>query len=170
MAPLVEDSTDFAKLLAALHDLVGKKCWKVAFTHGGELSLHFGRHLSYDIPSMTGKKKGEWHLGTRGTPWKLFTPHGSVSSRGNNEELLEGKANALEGRKVTRINIGVPDNALTIDFGNEHQFQITPTGNSVRSSLPYWELFMPNHRLLTFGPGSSWSCRRSDVPVSKNGK
>jgi len=155
-------STDLDELHSVISSIIGKKCWRVNFTYGGSLSLHLGRQVPYTAPQMRGKKKGQWILGTVGTAWTLFTPHGVVSSKQKDEKKLEAKAKALEGRKVTRVNISVPDTVLTVTFDNDHLFQVTPTRNDARSSLPYWELYMPDHELVTFGPGNAWSHSRSD--------
>ena len=47
--------------------------------------------------------------------------------------------------------------------GNVDRLLVTPSARNRRSDVPYWELFMPNHRLVAFGPGNGWSHRRSDV-------
>ena len=160
-------STDLGKLNPIIHGLIGRKCWKLAFTYGGELTLHFGRQISYNHPVMSGKKTGQWRLGTRATACAVFSPQGSISSKERaTEEVLEEKLKVLEGRKVTKINVSVPDNILTIAFGNDHLFQVIPTISDAKDTMSYWELFMPNHTVVTFGPGNSWSCRRSDVADS----
>jgi hypothetical protein len=160
-------STDLTALHSVVHELIGKKCWKVAFTYAGNLSLHFGKRRPYEHPRMRGKKKGEWILGTVGTHWRLITPNEWIMSRRGREKYLVAKAKALEGQKVTRINVSVPDYFLTIAFGQQYLFQITPTDNDARWSLPYWELLGPDHRLITFGPGNTWSYGRSDVPLAE---
>lgn len=159
-------SSDLALLCSTVAGLFGKKCWNVAFTYGGELTLHFGRHVPYGVSQMAGKSKGEWMLGTRGTAWRLFTPSGVISSDSGSEECLEGQAKVLEGRKVTNLSVTVPDNVLTLAFGTDHLFLIIPAATDDKHDLPYWELFMPAHQLVAFGPGSRWAISRSDLPVS----
>ena len=155
-------STDLQELYSAISGVIGKKCWKVQFVYGGNLSLHFGRHMPCVSPRMRGKKKGEWLLETLGTGWTMFTPRGVIVSSEYDEHRLERKLRVLEGRKVTRINLTVPDHSLTISFGEDYLFQLTPTANDTKSEVPYWEFFLSGHRLITFGPGNVWLCTRSD--------
>src|SRR6266446_1238776 len=115
-------SADLGQLHAQVQGLIGRKCWKIAFTYGGELSLHFGRRLAYHNPKMVGKRRGEWRLDTRATAWTAFTPQGTISSKERDregEKSVEVKLKKLEGRKVTSISVSVPDNVLTIEFGKE---------------------------------------------------
>lgn len=168
----IVDSTDLNLLHVAIGGLIGRKCWKVAFTYGGELTLHFGRRLSYGTPQLADEKHGEWELDTRASSWVLFTPSGAVSDRDGEEANLEVKLRALQGREVTRINVGVPDNVLSVEFGGQHMFQIVPKKTRIakKDDLSDWELFMPHHQMVTFGPGKTWSRRRSDVPMSGSAK
>jgi hypothetical protein len=152
-------SADFEQLHVHVQGLIGRKCWKIAFTYGGELSLHFGRRLAYHNPKMVGKRRGEWRLDTRATAWTAFTPRGTISSKERDqkgEKAVEAKLQELEGRKVTNISVSVPDNVLTIEFGQDDLFRVTPTRTSAGSDLAYWRLFMPEHKQVTFGPGPFW--------------
>lgn len=158
----VERSSDLTLLRSTIDGLVGKKCWRAAFTYGDELTLHFGRKVQYGLPAMAGKQKGEWRLGTRGTAWKLFTPNGLISSAKGAQTALESQVKVLEGRQVTNVSVSIPDNVLTVAFGNDYLFRVLPSAADDKVDLPYWELFMPNHKLVSFGPGDSWWCQPSD--------
>ena len=147
--------------------MVGKECWKAAFGYDGELRLHFGASLPYESPQMAGQFKGEWRLGTCGTAWILLKPNGFVSSKHGFEHDLEKKVKVLEGSRITRLDVSVPSNTLNIAFSNRWLFQIVPSPEDDRYDLPYWQLFMPDHMVVSFGPGRHWSCRRSDVPISQ---
>lgn len=153
----------FDQLYRLLQGLKGKKCWEAAFSYGGELHLHFGVRTAYDNPNMAGKSKGAWILGTCGTPWHLVTSEGSVSSENHGEEDLEPRIKELEGATVTNVGLSLPDGAITIYFTNKRRLFVTPGARDRRYDVPYWELFMPGHRLVAFGPGSSWSSSRSNV-------
>lgn len=152
-------STDLQALHSQINGLVGRTCWKVAYTYAGELSLHFGRRLAYRNPKMAGKKTGQWRLDTRATPWTGFTPNGVISSKEREtkgEKTVEKELKVFEGEKVTNITVSVPDRVLTVVFGKDLLFRVTPTANSTKSGLSYWKLFMPDHKLVTFGPGDFW--------------
>lgn len=162
-----QTSRDLSVLHSTIQGLIGKKCWRVAFTYGGELALDFGRGIAYELPALAGKKRGEWRFGTRGTPWQLFTPDGMVLSKHGTEDDLEAQAKVLEGRKVTGFSVSVPDNALTISFNGSYLFRVIPTIADDKHDVPYWELFMPGHRLITAGPGARWSSQPSNLPMTR---
>ena len=153
----------FPQLYALVQGLEGKKCWKAAFGYGGELHLHFGARLPCRNPNMAGESKGAWIFGTCGTPWHFVTPEGSVSSENQCEEELVPQIRELEGATVTKVAISLPDGAITIYFTNKRRLLVTPSARDRRYDVPYWELFMPHHKFLVFGPGNAWSQSRSDV-------
>ncbi len=153
------------RLPRALRQLIGRECWKAAFTYGGELSLHFGARLPYDTAKMAGRKRGEWILGTRGTRWILVTPTQSLSSDSETEEQLDRKVKALKRGKVVSFE-QVSSRDWVMTFSNGCFFHIAPSADDQEAGLPYWELFTPNDTVITFGPGDALSSERSDVPMS----
>ena len=136
----------FPELYELVQGLEGKKCWKAAFGYGGEFHLHFGARIPCHNPNLAGESKGAWIFGTCGTPWHLVTSAGSI-----------------EGATVTKVAISLPDGAVTIYFTNKRRLLVTPGARDRRYDVPYWELFMPHHKFVTFGPGTAWSRRRSDL-------
>ncbi len=153
----------FPQLYGLVQGLEGKKCWKAAFGYGGDLHLHLGARIPCRNPNMAGDSKGAWIFGTCGTPWHLVTSEGSVSSENHREEELVPRIRELEGATVTNVALSLPDGAITIYFTNKRRLLVTPGARDRRYDVPYWELFMPNHRLVAFGPGNGWSHSRSDV-------
>jgi len=162
----IYNSSDLYKLHQIIEGIVGKRCWRVGFSYGGELRLHLGAKIPYGNPKMVGQKKGEWRLGTGGTTWELFTPKGLVNSKSGTEQNLEKKAKVLEGSRVANIEVSVPSNILTFTFTNKCLFRVIPGAEDDKYDLPYWKLFMPDDMLVAFGPGKHWSCKPSDVPIS----
>ena len=159
----VKGSSDLRKLARTIEGIVGKSCAKIAFGYGGELHLHFGAKLPYENPKLSGGTKGEWRLNTCGTGWVLFTPHGCVASTSVNEAFLQSELRVLGNAKVVDFEIGIPNNIITVEFENNCLLRIIPSPKDDKFDLPYWDLFMPNHMVVSFGPGSRWSYRRSDV-------
>lgn len=141
--------------------IVGKKCWKVAIAFGGELHLHFGAHV---VPKMAGKTKGSWRFGTCGTSWTLVTPKGKISSTERDVDDLKAKIRVLEGSKVRGFKVStIATGILSIAFDNGCVLLVIPTAEDDKHDLPYWELFMPGHRMVTFGPGKrAWWAGPSD--------
>ena len=159
----VKRSSNFHRLTRIIEGMVGKKCGVIAFGYGGELHLHFGAKLSYENPKLSGRSKGEWRLDTCGTDWSLFTPYKCVNSDGVNEKVLNSELSQLENATLVRFEISIPNNILTVCFDNECSFRIIPDPKDDKYGLPYWRLFTPNRMVVSFGPGSRWSCRRSNV-------
>ena len=144
----------------AIQGLVGKKCWKATFAYGGELHLHFGAHVPYSSPRMAGQTKGAWRLGTCGTPWTLETSGRKVSSR-QIEKQLECAIKSIEGCAVRSVKVTVC--ILSLKFDNGWTLLVTPSAEDEKfEDIPYWELFMPRHMMVTFGSGAVWSFRRSN--------
>jgi hypothetical protein len=174
---LVRESKDLLALHGIVRGIIGRKCWKAEFSYASELILHFGRRQSdllraiprFNLPERR-VERGEWHLGTRATPWTLYTPRGIISSKEwseENEKALQKKlTSVLAGRKVIQFSVSVPDDVLSVWFGDEYLFRITPTWRDAQYDVAYWELFMPGDKIVTYGPGSRWSYQRSDVPMT----
>jgi hypothetical protein len=148
---------------ADVHGLVGRKCWRANFAYGGELCLHFGRHIAYESPLMKDKKRGEWQLRTRGTAWQVLTPTESFFSIAGSEASLLRKLKCLVGRKVKDISVSNA-NVLTIEFEGSRLFRVTPTRHDAKSGLPFWELAMPRHMVARFGSALGWTFEPSNVP------
>ncbi|HEY5315438.1 MAG TPA: hypothetical protein VIK18_23105, partial [Pirellulales bacterium] len=72
----------------------------------------------------------------------------------------------LENSQVSGVEISLPDNALTVLFSNQCLFRVVPMADDDVDGVPYWELFMPGNMFVSFGPGTRWSYRRSDVAAS----
>jgi hypothetical protein len=159
----VKNSCDLRKLSRTTEGVVGKKCWKIAFGYGGELHLHFGAKLPCENPKLSGQEKGEWRFNTCGTSWTLSSPRTWVASSSADEKVLLTKLKVLEDAKVVHFEIGIPNNIVTVAFDNDCLLRVIPGPKDDEFKLPYWELFTPNHMIVSFGPGRRWFYRRSDV-------
>jgi hypothetical protein len=148
----------------AAQGVIGKKCWRVAFGYPQTLHLHLGAHIPYENAKMGEKRQGSWRFGTCGTAWTILTQKGTISSREKDQLALEKKVKVLE--KSTIIRFRVTGRLLTITFSNGCRLRITPTAEDDQYDIPYWELFLPKHRLVTHGPCKVWSYRRSDLPTN----
>jgi hypothetical protein len=159
-------SSDLFKLHKIVANVIGKKCWKVAFGYGGELRLHLGARIPSENPKMGDEKKGEWRFGSCGTRWILYTLDGSVASNKRSERTLEKKAKTIEGGSLIGFSVAVPSNDLILTFSNSCLLRVAPSIDDDDGGIPYWEMFTPDHMILKYGPGKQWSCKASDVPVS----
>ena len=169
MAHATIRSISHAKSIDRLHGIIkgllAQECWKVAYSYGGELLLHFGARIPSNHPKMVGELEGEWIFSTCGTGWVLQTRKGTMSSTertDTNEDQLERKLRvSLAGGKVSGLD---GSKVLSIAFSNGCRFCVMPTADDDKyEDVPYWELFLPNHMMVAFGPGNKWSYKRSDV-------
>jgi hypothetical protein len=151
------DKTPETLAAGSIRLLIGKKCWRARVGHGGELQLHLGAHVPYTSPKMAGKTKGSWRFGTCGTRWEIQTPKGRVAANEQNAKHFE--ETRVTGFKLT-------GETLTITFSNKCRLRVVPAAEDDQCEVPYWELFAPGHKLITFGPAGKWSFRRSDVPLA----
>lgn len=161
----ITDISGIDQLYAIANRVVGEKCWKAALSYGDELMLHFGEQIPYTHPSMVGKHKGSWILGTRGTAWQLNNPSDATATLDTEAAILDifkRELRQLEGNVLQSLKIGHPVLGLTLDFSQGIQLTITPPVRYDKFDLPYWELFTPDHQVLQVGTQSSWSLIQSD--------
>ncbi len=159
-------------LIEMLHRILGKQCWRVEFAYGGELHLNFGGRVPCESPGIPDRVMGAWRFNTCGTAWTLYTPEVELRSSGRDKQLLEVKINAaLEGGRLVGLDVGRVTN---LRFDNDCVVSVHATrADDKFPDIPYWEVFMPKHRIVTYGPGSTWRLARSDsrskAPASAKG-
>lgn len=161
----VTSINDVDQPYAIANHLVGEICWKVALSYGDELTLHFGEQIPYTQPSMVGKKKGSWILGTRGTAWQLDQPSGNTVRQDTETDpiaMLRREVRQIEGSILQSLKIGYPMLGLSLNFSQGSQLTITPSIHDDEFELPYWELFTPDCQVLKVGPKTSWSLTPSN--------
>lgn len=152
------EASDIGQLHAIANRVVGEICWKAALSYGDELTLHFGEQIPYLQPSMAGRKKGAWILGTRGTAWQLDQPVGTtINAEADLLSILKREVRQLEGSILQSLDIGYPVLSLSLNFSQGSQLTITPSIRDDEFDLPYWELFTPDCQVLKVGPKTSWS-------------
>ena len=145
---------------SAVRGIVGKRCWRARLGYGGELHLHLGARVPYRSTRMAGQKQGAWRFGTSGSDWTLKTPTGTVSSQLSSEEQLEQRLTELEGSRVSHFK--AEGLKLKVHFDSNCVLTLIP-GAENGHEIPHWELFMPRHLYLAFGPGKIWHYGRSDI-------
>lgn len=159
----VTEATDLEQLREIISGVIGENCWRASLSYGDELSLHIGAKIPYSQKSMSGKEKGAWILGTRGTAWRLDSPSETLVTSEDGPEILRQKVHAIKDTHIAAFKVNYPDLALTVMFGNGCKLMVIPDAKD-DSDLPYWELFTPYRMLLKVGPSAMWSYVRSDLP------
>lgn len=145
-----------------LRSLIGKKCWKAAFSYGGDLRLHIGGRVSYGIPQMAGKKKGEWVFSTCATQWVIVSHEHSMQSVGHTQAVLEEQAKNLEARRITGIS-ATRQGMCAIAFSGNWTLIVLPNASDKKYKVPYWELFMPQDKVIICGPGDQWAVKSANA-------
>ena len=159
----VEQPKDLDELQERLESLRGQRCWRVRHSYGDELRLDFGARRRYENPILARKRRGEWVLGARATPWRLSLTHGGPTD--SNDDLTAPCATEtdLEGARVMAVRALYPDLTLEIDFDNG--CRLTVAADSAEPDLAAWELFTPSGSVLSAGPGRSWAETPDDAPA-----
>jgi hypothetical protein len=157
----VTKATDLEQLREIASGIIGETCWRASLSYGDELSLHIGARVPYSQNSLAGKEKGEWILGTRGTPWRLDCVSETLATSEDAPEIIRQKVYAIEGTTITKLETSYPELALTVTFDNECKLTLLPSSED-EIDLPYWEIFTPYRMILKIGPSAMWSYTRSD--------
>jgi hypothetical protein len=152
---------DLAVLRGVVGRIVGQRCSRVAFSYGEELRLELGER----IPTVVGKaerKRGEWTLLTRGSPWQFMDRESHPPSRSH------ARSNAvlsLEGKRLNSLEVS-PHLNLAMTFDARYVLTLNPERREPKQHgprlLPYWELFTPEHQLIVAGPGDWWKVKPAD--------
>jgi hypothetical protein len=151
----VSKPTDLEQLREITKGVIGKKCWRANLSYGDELSLHIGARLPYSQKSMTGKEKGAWILGTRGTAWKVEYLSETLVTSEDELETIRQKIHAIEDNIITSLETSYPELGLIVMFGNGYKLRLFPSAEE-DFDLPHWELFTPYRTVLKVSPGAMW--------------
>jgi hypothetical protein len=112
--------------------------------------------------SLDGRSR--WLLTTRATPWVAKVGHVVIESTTQSRAKLD-RLHTFEGKSVRTFSVA-RDFGFVIAFHGGGALRAIPKAPVIvtKSSLPYWELFMPNRSVLIVGPGRQWQVIPSDQP------
>ncbi len=144
------NSHDLQALTQLASNLIGETCWRVNFSYGDELMLHFGDRLPYRQASMSGQEKGAWILGTRVSPWQIYAAGAMVADSETNAAELSTQIRLPIGKKVRDVKLDPATMQLSIEFTDDLSLVLQPELDS-EAGLPEWELFMPSGMVLQAG-------------------
>jgi hypothetical protein len=144
------DAAGFARLDSRLHALVGLP-WGVAYlSYGGELRAGLGGL----VVSRRGYTRGEWTLGTRGSPWVLSAAGVPVASNQDDEATWVTSTDVLKGKVVKEVRLAMPGPDVVIDFEDHLRFSILP---SRMADWQAWELLCPDGSLIVVWCDGHWT-------------
>lgn len=69
---------------------------------------------------------------------------------------------AIEGCRFFSVSITSPALETTFVFDQGIRLRVFPV--STEEDVEHWLPFMPDGDVLGIGPGTGWSCQRSDLP------
>jgi hypothetical protein len=162
----IKNDSDLEQLRQKINPILGQLCWQIRLSYGGELCLEIGQKISCHSPLLQDEFKGEWQFGTRCTNWQLIHGNQLLATSDLESEDILLHLKAIEGTKITRLDIYYSDLVLIIGFDNGYQLKVIPDLTDTEyQDIACWELFTPHHRVLEVYPNFTWYDRPSDVPM-----
>lgn len=146
--------------------LIGKKPWRASLGWGSFLRFEFGQRV------RVGEFwHGTWHLWLYMCSWRLNGPQGLVLTSDSPRATISRIATKLAAHPLTQVEIEPRARCSTFEFGRQFLLRCAPFDleeeRNNADPADYWMLFMPRHMVLTAGPGSRISIRRSDRSQNK---
>jgi hypothetical protein len=140
--------------------LVGQEAWGANVGFGTLLHVEFGEPMPL---GLRGHIRGEWHLSSDFTAWRLDGPAGMISGSEDGRETMSGAIQGLNGRQLeSAALIGLSPEA-TFKFEGGFELRLFPVFSSEHE---HWTLFMPDHMVVVAGPGNEIVIQPADTPLS----
>ena len=160
----IHEGKNISEIVTILtNPLIKETCTQVYFSYGDELCIDFGILTPEEHPKLQGLMKGSWQFGTRATPWLLKKLDQLLLNSEEAETDIEIKdakkltQESLENKKILKFEVN-PDNLeLQLLFEEDYKLILQPDLDDL--DLSYWDLFMPNDKVLEVGAGYFWSCK-----------
>ena len=122
----IVNSRDLQALTQLACKLIGETCWRVNFSYGDELMLHFGERVPYSQASMSGQEKGAWILGTRVSHWQVNSAGSIVADSETDSRDLIDLVRVLIGKRVLNVKIDEATMQLSIEFTDSLSLLLLP--------------------------------------------
>jgi hypothetical protein len=136
---------DKIALLNIYQPLVGKAPWNISLGYGSFLNFDFGEKI---------KEHGEWHLWIYCCAWKITHLDKKLVDNEDKSTMIEPALQNFMYQKLIEIDINPSLLETTFTFENEHKLTTTTIDFEDAEA---WLLFTPDNKVLSLGPGSSWS-------------
>ena len=118
--------------------------------------MQFGAPLP---PTPQGFVHGEWHLWVYCCAWRLQGAERVIASCEDTRQQMERGVAVLEGRPLRSWRVSAPATDTVVTFDGGVELLLFPI---YTEEVDHWRLWTPGGRVLTAGPGSSWSYRPGD--------
>ena len=141
-----------------LSRFVGYVAWGANVGFGSFLHVEFGdpRPLG-----PRGRIRGDWHLATDFTAWRLDGPAGMLSGSEDDRKTMTAAIEGLNGRRLEGAALIGRSPEATFKFEGGFELTLYPVFSGER---PHWTLFMPDDMVVVAGPGDEISMQPADKP------
>ena len=150
-------NTDIALIHEKVKPLLGQKPWRVKLGWGSFITFDFGEKITQE----GGHVFGEWHLWVLHCAWRIETEDLVLAASQDNRDNLAIAVKVMGDASVLSIEILAPALETIIQFENGVCLRLFPMHTEKYDS---WQLFTPERKVLTIGPGSQWSYQSADEP------
>lgn len=148
--------TDISEIQSYIISMLGKKTWGVSLGEGSFITMEFGN------PILQTKENeqihGEWHLWVYCCCWRLEQGEHILAASEDSRPKLEKAVQILEGLSLNSVELLAP--AWDTIFSFEKQV-ILRLFSVYSQDYEHWILFAPNGNVITVGPGTNWSLKKS---------
>jgi hypothetical protein len=159
IAPASElDDAAVRRINALLSKMRGVKLSRWRALAAGELFLEFGRLArAGNYPHGPARFRAPWLVRCRATPVviRAASPARTIKMSGDDPPDT-GALGSLLGLKVMTAAIRYPSLALQLAFARKMELRITPTMGDASDTLSYWDVRLPDDRVISVGPGAQW--------------
>jgi len=159
---MTTNDNDLAAVESAFAGAYGQPAWGTALGVGSFLTVEFGqpRPAAGASPDQQGRQArqanphGEYHLWVYCSAWRIESPQEIIASSEDPREQLASAVRHLDGKVLTRITIERPSLSATFDFEDG---TVLRTFAIFSKEYEHWMFYLPDGRVFTAGPGSTWS-------------
>jgi len=138
--------------------IVGKRPWRARLGWGSFLTFEFGPKIK-----VKGHLHGIWHLWIYMCEWDLVVNRQVLNSE-DPRTKINRFVRLLEHKPLTDVTV---DSAITAFHFGQHAKLVCrpPSDGNFGPDSPYWMLFMPEDKVLEYGPGVRAKIVPSGEPV-----
>ena len=153
--------TDIRQIQALINPILSQKAWGTSLGFGSFITLEFGNLL----PSNQERQQthGEWHLWIYDCAWRIEEGNEVLASSEDPRPKLELAVQRLEGLALNSVELLPPAWDTVFRFDE----QVVLRSFSIYSEeSEHWMLYTPDRKVISVGPGSSWSYESSSAVPS----
>lgn len=85
---------------------------------------------------------------------------GQTGVESDEEKIEEQALDSLLGQRMKSASLEYPSLALQCRFKGGAELAIVPTAADARARVAYWDVRLPDERVLSVGPGAQWMLTR----------